>query len=351
MALLDAALAFALTLAALATVVTILMEIAIRVVGLRKSDQVTLIKRLYDDHLAPSIGITTADAAARWDFVRKVLQNPLAGTAMAPSEQQQKFAGTRCSPIYDEISVEHLLRRVMEMEQVKGAYNDTERALKERLTTLAQKYDEYRSAISTSFKCRAQFWSLILGIVVAVVMNVDGVRLFQTYLDNPEQTAEVVGKMDQILQNVEDTQKKLRDATAVEVDKGTLDDMNKSLDRLGTQVTLIQGFELPIGRLYYPYCGSIRDAAIRATSSDPLCGGKYSAMDSLAWLIKAVVTGLLIGLGAPFWYDVAKRLAEVRRAFGGRGSALQRHGGSDGTAKKEEDRGQLIERIVRDIRG
>ena len=32
----------------------------------------------------------------------------------------------------------------------------------------------------------------------------------------------------------------------------------------------------------------------------------------IQWLITVIITGVLIGLGAPFWFDVAKRLAQVR---------------------------------------
>jgi hypothetical protein len=351
MALLDAALAFALTLAALATVVTIIMEIGIRVVGLRKKDQVTLIKRLYDDYLAPTIGITTADADKRWKVVRKILEIPLAGTTMAPSEEEQKFAGTRCSPIYDTISVEHLLRRVVELEDVEKLREMTEKELKAQLSAIAQKYDEYASAIATSFKCRAQFWSLITGIALAIVLNVDGVRLFETYLDNPERTAQVIAQMDPILDEVEKAQARLTAAEKVQLGEGELEDLDKAVKAMEAQLALVGGLELPIGRLFYPHCLILTEQAEQQRIADPLCKSPYAPLESMTWLIKVVVTGLLIGLGAPFWYDVAKRLAEVRQAFGGKGSALQRHSGSDGAGKKDEDRDAMIARVARELRG
>lgn len=351
MALLDAALAFALTMAALATVVTIVMEIGLRFLGLRKDDQVKLIKRLYDDHLAPTTKLKVSDLQERWDVVRKVLENPLAGTKMAPAESQQHFKGLGCSPVYEEISVEHLLRRVIDIEEVKAAYNETEKELKAKLTALAQKYDEYRSAIATSFKCRAQSWSLVVGIVLALALNVDGVRLFQSYMDNPERTAEVITQMDPILDEVERSQEALRAPQATAPGESTLEDLDAAVQRMETQLATIQGFELPIGRLFYPHCLFLTEADERPRLADARCVMAVSPLETLTWLIKVVITGFLIGLGAPFWYDVAKRLAEVRRAFGGSGSALQRHRGSDGATAREEDRERLIDRIVREVRG
>lgn len=67
----------------------------------------------------------------------------------------------------------------------------------------------------------------------------------------------------------------------------------------------------------------------------------------LVWLFKAILTGLLIGLGAPFWFDVAKRLARVRKAFGGEGSAEERLSGEDPGADATKRRA-LVERVVAD---
>ena len=61
------------------------------------------------------------------------------------------------------------------------------------------------------------------------------------------------------------------------------------------------------------------------------------------------MTGLLIGLGAPFWYDVARHLAAIRTVFGGKGSGEEKHRGADAT----DDAGQrdkLIERIAEDAK-
>ena len=114
---------------------------------------------------------------------------------------------------------------------------------------------------------------------------------------------------------------------------------------------------LPIGWDYYPFCRRLAptDATAEAGPagaeiySDSLCNRERdSLVGYIAWALKALITGLLIGLGAPFWYDVARRLSEVRRAFGGRGAADQRHRGADAaeTAEGAAGRDALIERIV-----
>jgi hypothetical protein len=62
-------------------------------------------------------------------------------------------------------------------------------------------------------------------------------------------------------------------------------------------------------------------------------------------------TGALIGLGAPFWFDVARRLAEVRSFFGGKGGGEAAYNGETvGAAQpgrtKSEKAEALINRVV-----
>lgn len=348
MELLDAALAFALTMAALATVVTILMEIGLRFLGLRRKDQVTLVKRLYDDHLAESVGLTSGDAVKRWEVARQVLENPLAGVKMAASEQDQGFASGQGAAIYDKISVEHLLRRVVEVDEIKAAFAKTEDELRDRLTALAQKYDEYRSAMAARFKSQAQAWSLALGIALALALNVDGLRLFEFYVDNSDRSAAVIERQDAILANVEAAEARLAAARAEALGEGALKDLDAAVTELTEQGRTIDELELPIGRKFFPYCLVLSKPEDRKASADALCRSEgYNESESIAWLVKVLLTGLLIGLGAPFWYDVAKRLAKVRSAFGGGGSALDRHSGNDSSGAEAEAREDLIDRIVK----
>ena len=350
MELLDAALALALTLAALATIVTITMEIVLRTLGLHQRHQVELVKRLYDDVIAKHTGQTTTDLATRWAVVKKVLENPLAGKQMAPTDTAQGYLGGRSAPIYGKISLEHLLRRIIDVEEIGETYRTNRDELKMNLSALSLKYDEYRSAISTRFKSRTQLWSFIFGVILAIVMNVDGVRLFQGYLRHPEQAARVASQAEAILDRVEVTQREFVEAHRVGGNQGTIEDLNEAIDRLGSQLRSAGQFDLPIGRRYAPHCFLFLEEPSEAASSDPACADAYDPVDSLTWLIKVLLTGLLIGLGAPFWYDVARRLAEVRQAFGGRGTSEQRHQGRDGS-ESAEARESLIDRIVKDVMG
>lgn len=397
MVLLDAALAFALTLAALATVVTIVMEIGLRFLGLRRKDQVKLIGELYKKEIEPKLAKIGGRRTDQWSVVCKVLQNPFATKNMACDKARWRLHLGIRSPIYERVSLEHVLKRLLEVDEIKAALESTQADGRKILGELGQKYDEYRSALSTRFRTRAQLASMIIGILLAFYMNIDAVRLFQWYVKNPTATAEVIAKSEEILQNAKRADESLESvpepqpqaesqAQDAEGEVATTEGQSTTSDQaqegeakpdseklklaiqsLQQQKALLAGLELPFGSQYFPYCRAPEDEGPKDgewISPDPLCQGakktgKEKGRQSLtlptfleyfAWLIKVLVTGMLIGLGAPFWYDVARRVAKVRQAFGATGSAEQRHSGSDGEGKAE-DREELIDRIAKDAIG
>ncbi len=366
MALLDAALAFALTLAALATVVTIIMEIAVRFFGMKAKSQVAFVLKLAREVPNQPEDSQPSQDADWWKIVRKVLENPMAPKEMAASESGQRYASVVGSPIYTDISLEHFLRRVLEIKAVRDAINAGTTDLKTVLTRLGSKYEEFGSAASTTFKRKLQLFSILVGVGLAIFMNVDGIRLFQAYLKNPETAQKVVAALKQ--PNEEQPNEaggkpakpgEPNPATTPnqsKSDAGETDEqkkLNAKIAKLDAQLQEIQMLKLPIGEIYFPHCVFAQSIEERADSPDELCRSKLKTCDKAfwkyipLWFLKVLVTGLLIGLGAPFWYDVARRLAEIRLALGGRGSSEQRLRGTD-PKKEPEDKEKLIDRILRE---
>jgi hypothetical protein len=87
----------------------------------------------------------------------------------------------------------------------------------------------------------------------------------------------------------------------------------------------ISGLGVPIGYQYFPYCLLFGDGGEKCIQGKE----NYSWIQYLLWSVSIVFSGLLMGLGAPFWFDVAKRLAAVRTMFGGTPSGEVQFGGQE----------------------
>ncbi|WP_299623372.1 hypothetical protein [Pelagibius sp.] len=338
MSLLDSLLAFALTLAALATVVTLIIEIIFRFLRLKTMDQVTLMEKLVAE-ARPEDSTGAGTGATNEDAVQHVLTNPFVKPGFG--WLGGLFATWRKAGVYyKEVSLEHTLRRLLEsLEKKNQDIADAAEELQAKADIWARKYDEYRSALATRFKARAQILSLAVGVFLAFAMNINGLRVFEVYLQDPELRERVIESLDQ---ESATTDAPKEDPTAEE------EALQKEVDELRAKIDQIDSLDLPIGWAYFPYCSAPEgkdptDQRCPTETDSKLAPGSY-----FGWVLQVLITGILIGLGAPFWYDVARRLAAVRAAFGGAKTAEARHRGADAT-DGPDGRETLIKRIVKEF--
>ncbi|GMQ74825.1 MAG: hypothetical protein BMS9Abin01_0065 [Gammaproteobacteria bacterium] len=406
MELLDAAIAFALTLAALATVVTVLMEIVLRCVLMRKKNLVQIMGLLNEELPKGTLGL---DEKERWEFFTKVVENPAQGL----SERIPKQLGDDASAgealqsidwhclrrgVYDKVSTEHVLRRLSELPRVKQLSVQAADKVKKEFYRLACKYEEFGSAVSASFKRRSQFWSIVFGIGLAIVANVDGIRVFEAYQAKSGLTQTVIARQDQFRAAYDQTEIRKRaiagQESAVAEAKSALAEAREKfgddspevvaardkreteekklavlsnpeeLRRLAgdaqQQVANLIALGVPIGNEYFPHCRLFGGDDLSTTCAGPAWPpGEDSERWAkrfrflgyvLLWLVPVAVTGMLIGLGAPFWFDVAKRLANVRRMFGGTGSGETRLAARDANGDPDK-RDAIVSRVVDDAAG
>ena len=465
MHLLDATLALALTLAALATIVTIIMEIGLRAARMRKKNLVETMKLLnkeLDNGLFKDL-----DADERWQFISRVIDNPVKCTpdqlterleskswienfcisrrAKRPKNSKQitsrdlhdsngkltytglahlldsvgydKSAGNNIvyrllffaryffrdnkrAMLYDKVSLEHVLRRLAEVEKVKFRSIALRKKAKAEFNRLARKYEEYASAVSANFKRTAQAWSVGVGILFAVIANVDGLRIFEAYRTDPDLVSAIIAQQQGLIASyngVEQRQEeyskaqiKLNEAQAevteakqaiesagpdsdkdtleaVLIDKemaylkakakfdgmGSVNQIQRNAEQAQQQLARLVAIGIPIGWAFYPYCPE-STSADKWTSADPRCRAVTNQNQwqqvgpFLQWLFAVVLTGGLIGLGAPFFFDIAKRLVQIRQGLRSRASDEKRLSGNNANGSDRE-RKKIVRRVVNDI--
>jgi hypothetical protein len=449
MQLLDATIAFALTLAALGTVVTVIMEAIHRVLRIRKGNLILVLQHLNKE--IPKGPFKGIKPPRRWDFIANVLNNttrlkdklPDSSTVGAPSGEKSvptvfwarntikgpatssnslekawddaidslgRQNGTR--GIYDKVSLEHVLRQLVEIDEVREKTAEGRKTAKVEIKRLARKYEEFASASAADFKRRAQLWSVVIGILLALVANINGVRLFEAYMVSDDLTARVIGQFETLGKEANEAQDSFQKAieekggkgsgnfdSQIEKKRKTLSSLyqsraladagqkttepakldmeikalekeidalvekryasskagraQQSVDGAVQKLTSLAEFGVPIGMKYFPHCvinkwlsGKNKIACLEREAKSNSNNLEWF-IAWISWLVVTVLTGMLIGLGAPFWFDVAKRLAAVRAMFGGIQSTEERLRGRDaeGDPKKRKE---LVENIVED---
>lgn len=373
MDLLDAVIALAVTLAALATTVTVVMEIFVRLLGLKSKGQIELFKKVFDRSFKNRFN----GSANNFEFVKGILGNPLQDWTASPEPDSDSgdrnvlpkttsfsdVFGGKSSCVYDWVSTEHVFRRILDLPEV---INDSRDTLVQKLKEFNQEYNELCAAASTQFKNNRHRWSVLIGVAFALVMNVNGLRIFETFMDNPALTATMIAQMDELVEKSEDAKGELEKALASNGD-GSIDDFNQRLEYLQAQLGELEGKGIPIGWKYPPHCNLIDWWSFRELSDTDLkpvtnCHHMQNppaerdnndlakgSPGMFAAFVVTLLTGILIGLGAPFWFDLAKRLAQVRSMFKGKGTSEEMFSGESPKGRDATDGDKtdaLIEKVV-----
>lgn len=375
MQLLDAAIAFALTLAGLATVVSIIIEIIHRALSLRSKGLRAMLEQHFDDVIVPVI-TTQVEKAIQGedkklaDELKKLREDLIDKMTANPLVKLQKLSwlpkrAVKALSQYNEVTALDFLNRLPETEVFKYIKLRGNMTVNTRLKKFDKKYEEYEKAISNYFKRRAQLLSFVVGIALAITVNIHGIRLFERYLNDPELTATVIAQTDKIESAMESLQK--MQVADPDTDEENIKEIKTALNQYNELMGNFIGLGLPIGWEFYPNCPTDRNP-VTLKNYDPQCktvlsslpegaAGKKSSSIArilktawrdpwgfLEWLFVAIITGTLIGLGGPFWFDVASKLGGIRRKLRGDGNATD----SGQSPKPDDDHDALIEEITAD---
>jgi len=303
--LLDAAIAFAICIAGLATLVTVMVEMLHQILRMRARGLRETLEAVFTDVLLPKAQRTFAksDKALRSEMARWLAEmraSPLKGTALA-----RWYPGILSSAT--SLSTEEFLKRIADTEPFKKLQVAAAQRADELLAEFARKYEEYGGAMSEYFRRRAQTLSLMAGVLLALCANIDGLRLFERFLSDPAIAAKMEAQSAEL-------QKVL---ARVEAGKGgnvpMLAEVRQNSDDASRLVAGYQEMQLPIGWAFYPMCSA--PAGKAGVKVDPRCSVQTDWRAQVSWLFAVIMTGLLVGLGGPFWFDVAKKLASFRDAM------------------------------------
>lgn len=325
---LQATLAFSLIMLVLATIVTIILETAYRALLTREKGFRLMMERLFDEVLKPRVahllrGVTLAEA--REHFLDTVTRNQAYDqqfNRVRALIQPDQLAGMSMMEFADRLADTAVGKAIARggSEYVDNAIND-----------LAQKFDRFGAASSQRFQDHARFWCVLASILVAFIANVDAVRVFQDLLHDDQLTSGIIERygaaVEDGAQRPEDLQASLERMNQLREQNVIGEDELKAFkDGIATaqlKVTGLRDSGLPITIQAWPFCSGVLDDTQK--TADPKCAAvtdltSWSGAIALAsWFLSVLLAGVLVGLGAPFWFDLARgltRSAQILRAAG-----------------------------------
>jgi len=327
--LLEGSIAFTLAMAGLATLCTVLIEILHRVAGLRSSGLRKMLEAYFDDVIKPGLAPGADLAGLRANLMDTLTQSGLMGKI-------QPKDGSNILGIYrkrllqaNAVTTEEFLQRLPDTDLFKQWQAKSAEEAKAQLERLVDKYGQYGAAASDYFKRRAQLLSLLMGIALALFGNIHALRIFDTFVKNPELAQRMQAQAGAIQAGIERQPPQAAEAGADAT--AELEKVKNDLAAINTSLAEYQKMGLPIGWNYYPNClgsgaGDARCQALKLESKDGETHGSFCSVATtlwhdlgtgLLWLFTVLFSGILIGLGGPFWYNVAMSLSKAKQAFGG----------------------------------
>jgi hypothetical protein len=242
MPLIEAALAFAITMFVLSLVCSSLVEVIHRALKLRENGLEYMLEQLFDQvlskYLDPFVAAKLADIdyvkkladskelravditvahvldSARNSFVERMTANrvpvglpadralahrPVPGTKKPPLRLGNLWGGRRVK----ELSITDFMDRLGSAEigtaikakveaAATAAGNSAADAVDVVLKDIAQKFDGFGRDAAVYFEGRARMMSVLIAILLAFIVHVDAVDLFKTYLRDPNARAKVI---------------------------------------------------------------------------------------------------------------------------------------------------------------
>jgi len=343
MRLLDACLALVLTLAVFASSVTVLVEalhflLDSRAKALKGMLDAVFERALDEGEVRQQLASDPQQLAALRQNFFEVLgtsrtltqleaRNGLAGKLARGALGLLRKHSATLGAVY-RVSLPDALRRLGRTELAE-TFGDKKEILAKLQASLDARYARFEQSASEYFRDKSRNLAFIVGIFLAVTVNVDAVRMFDAFLADPALTAQTIARM-------QAEQKISAENAAAATNQSPEEKVRDAL--VWAETSRSAGF--PVGWAYFPYCtppgaqqvdlrcldekGQTKSLRQRFWPGEQVAGKPFLAQAQVGgqgtlWLISAIVTGLLIGLGGPFWFDLAASLGRLRELLRGTG--------------------------------
>ncbi len=319
---LDTALAFALTMLAVSTLVTQIVRIGQYFAKLRTKVMKEMLNDYFTKELKPVVvrELDRLKSGASASLAAELI--PLAeklAVALPPIDEKPTTPGGQpptpgVHPLFTQEEIKNLadlsttdfVERLKRSEMGKKLLTKLGDKAEAVFDELGKRYEIVGDKFTKSFRENSRKWATTVALVVAFVLNIDSIFIVNTYINNESMRQTVIAQKDSLEQGYKTLAEQLeQDQTKTEITKS---EFEQAFSDTKNQLDVFTSAGFPIGWSYFPH------ACIKAPeqgAQSPDCQKRNNTPGTITWFFGCILTGLLAGLGGPFWYDVVSGISRA----------------------------------------
>jgi len=355
MQILEAALAFGITMFVLSMISSSFVEIIHRAARMREAGLKHMLNQLFDqvlkryftadaDGKVPAFGKNLDEVRAAFVAQMSANRAPVpVGDAPAPKSEKTVFQrGTSIFLPGDELKTltpGEFMERLGSTDFGK-VIHDANAAIGATaadkvdavLKDVAQKFEAFGRESSAFFENRARLLTVLVAIVFAFTIRADAIEIFNTYLRDPnarntviEQSKAETAQYEAAIKAAEALKAAAPAQALPEAQVAALKrDLQASMDNTRSKATQYADLGLPIGWTKenatlnpWAWLCKVGGTSRVVSKDDPCIDGQKTEVGWVALRVAAslLLGGILIGLGGPFWYGAVTGLSNIRNVM------------------------------------
>lgn len=295
----DAALAFALTMLAVATLATQIVRVIKNTAKVRRDGLKDMLKEYYTSEFQPVI-------QRELNRLKTTIGNPVVtglNQALATYDPSLEINKAENEKLVD-MSTEELLERLKRSTYGKKLLEELGDKAQTVFDELGKRYEVVGNKFTESFRKSSRKWATGIALVLAFVINIDSIYIANTYIQNASMRQAVIAQKDAFVEDYNALAKKLEEEQGR--DSFTKEELEQAFKDSREQLNVITNAGFPIGWSYFPHSFFQGENGI---SKDFQNRNNYWGW--FTWFLGSLITAMLAGLGGPFWYDVVAGISRV----------------------------------------
>lgn len=296
---LDAALAFALTMLAIATLVTQIVSLVKNTAKVRRQGLQDMLTEYFRSDFVPVVD-------RELSRLKKTVDE---GVTEELGSLLGKF---KPSMVFNKVQVEGLVNMTTTelLEQIKRSdfgqkmLKDLGDKANEVFDELGKRYEVIGNKFTESFRKESAKWAFGIALILALLLNVDSIFVVTSYVNNASLSQSVIAQKDAFVNDYNALEEQL----AIDGSKQvfTKEDLEQAFEDSRVQLTTVTTAGFPIGWSYFPHSYFQEE---HRSSADFQTRNTF--LGWVSWLAGILITAALAGLGGPFWYDAVASVTRV----------------------------------------